>query len=85
MLPAIGNDSIGFLLRDLVNRNSVAELPSSPPPLPPPPPPALVKADPIRVSAGAQQAELVHQVNPVLFKYTNHVSAGPTSSNVRRS
>jgi protein TonB len=61
LLPAIGNDNIGSVARDVLSRHSDTELPPSPPPLPPPPP---AKADPIRVSAGAQQAELVHQVNP---------------------
>ncbi len=59
--PSAGNNSIGSLLRDLVNkRPEVVE-----PPVPPPPPPPAVKpSGPIRVSH-LEHADLVHQVNPV--------------------
>ena len=59
-VPSAGNNSIGSLLRDLVNkRPEVVE-----PPVPPPPPPAVKASGPIRVSH-LEHADLVHQVNPV--------------------
>jgi len=62
-VPSAGNNSIGSLLRDLVNkRPEVVEPPV--PPAPPPPPPAVKPSGPIRVSH-LEHADLVHQVNPV--------------------
>jgi len=62
-LSTEGN-GVGSILRDLISRQAEVEAP----PLPPPPPPPVSpqeKVEPIRISVGVQQANLIHQVLPV--------------------
>src|SRR5206468_7699411 len=64
-LPFAGGGA-GSIVSDLINRQTRLELPPPPPPASSPPPVSREEpAKPIRVSAGAQQAVLIHQVIPL--------------------
>src|SRR5207244_13245810 len=60
--PASSASGIAALISNLANQAAEAE--AAPLPPPPPPPPPAVKVRPIRVRH-LEQADLIHQVNPV--------------------
>jgi protein TonB len=64
--PPAATNSVGYLLRDLINPTAEAVKPSDPgPPPPPPPAPPVVKAEPIRQGGIVQAANPISRVNPV--------------------
>jgi periplasmic protein TonB len=65
--PSPATNSLGSLLRDLINPPAETPAPSDPgrPVPPPPPPPPVVKAEPIRLGGKVQAANLIYQVSPV--------------------
>ncbi len=66
LLPSAARNTLGSLLRDLMNPTAETTAPSDPGPPPPPPPPApIVKPEPIRQGGVVQAANLIYKVNPV--------------------